>query len=149
MTEQRSEELTCHAGLEPLLALPVVCASISTAESDPPNERDGEYEAFDRHADGGSNSPSSNPTSPFDSERAYRYCKAVAQDPFKPCSHYPAVAGMSTKTALPIRKSLVNRGWIRERTVNSGGRGRARILLEPTPQGIDAVARHEAMGANL
>ena len=133
MTQRNSHKTEIDAGLESLLALPVVPAP--------------RFEGWGLDTTESPVSPPDKPVSPFEHEREYRYCKAVVQTPFKSCSQYPALAGMSTKTALPIRRKLVARGFIRERIVSSGGRGRSTILLEPTQEGTTAVAQHEDRGA--
>lgn len=79
---------------------------------------------------------------PFDSEREFRFCKAVVEEPMLPSSRYPGLAGMAPKTAQPIRESLVAKGYLREHKIETGRRGRSAICLEPLPAGIAAVAEY-------
>lgn len=82
--------------------------------------------------------------SDFASEREYRFCKAVVSHPLRPSSAYPRLAGLSPKTAQPIRRRLVSLQFIRERPLDVGSRGRTALLLEPLPAGIAAVTGYEA-----
>ena len=83
---------------------------------------------------------------PFDSEREFRFCKAVVAEPMLPSSRYPALAGMAPKTAQPIRESLLTKGYLREHKIETGRRGRSAICLEPLPAGIAAIAQHLGSG---
>jgi hypothetical protein len=83
----------------------------------------------------------------FPDEREYRFCKAVFEHPLRPSSSYAELAGMSSKTAVAVRKELIARGLLRERRVDPAGRGRATILLEITDEGLIVIARYEAKGA--
>ena len=75
-------------------------------------------------------------------EREYRLCKAVVDHPLRPSSQYARLAGMGPKTAIKVRQALIAKGFIVERPLDSSGRGRTAILLEPTPAGTDAVAQY-------
>ncbi len=79
----------------------------------------------------------------FADQREYRFCKAVMDHPLQPSSRYPKFAGVSSKTAVKIRRALVAKGFIREQTVDSGGRGRSTILLEPLEACRTALTEHE------
>ena len=81
---------------------------------------------------------------PFDEEREYRLCRRVIDHPLNPSSRYASLAGIKAKTAAVLRRRLVDKGFIRERTVDSNARGRSSILLEALPAGVEAVARYEA-----
>ena len=83
-------------------------------------------------------------SSSFTDEREYRFCKAVEDHPLQPSSRYTKLAGISSKTAVKLRQALVAKGFIREQTVDSGGRGRSTILLEPLEAGRAALAEHES-----
>lgn len=117
-------------GIEALLALPTLAAEefagwgVDHGQSEEPPER--------RH------------NSPFDSQREYRFCKAVADHPLKPSSAYPKLAGMSSKTAQTVRRSLVGKGYIREHTLDTKGRGRSALVLEALAAGQAAVTQHES-----
>jgi len=79
----------------------------------------------------------------FDSEQEFLFCKAVADHPMQASSAYPKLAGISSKTATKVRLQLVAKGFIREHTLDSGGRGRSSILLEVLPAGIEAIKEYQ------
>lgn len=79
----------------------------------------------------------------FDNKRAFKLCKCVMQNPFQPSSQYPRLIGMSPKVVLKLRRQLVEKGLLRERTLDSCGRGRSTIVLEVTNEGRAAVAASE------
>ena len=83
-------------------------------------------------------------SSSFSDEREYRFCKAVADHPLWPSSRYPKLAGVSSKTAVKIRRALVAKSFVRERIVDSGGKGRSTILLEPLEACRTALTEHES-----
>ncbi len=83
-------------------------------------------------------------SSSFADEREYRFCKAVLDHPLQPSSRYTKLAGVSSKTAVKIRRALAAKGFIREQIVDSSGRGRSTILLEPLEAGRAALAGHES-----
>jgi hypothetical protein len=80
---------------------------------------------------------------PFACEQAYRFCKAVVDHPLRPSSEYAKWAGISSKTAVPIRRELVARKFIREHPIAKGGRNGTAICLETLPLGRQAVAEYE------
>ena len=51
------------------------------------------------------------------------------------------IAGMGTKRAITLRRSLVEQGLLREHTVATGARGRNAIVLELTGKAQDAFGR--------
>jgi DNA-binding MarR family transcriptional regulator len=61
----------------------------------------------------------------------------------RPSSQYAKLACMSSKTAVRVRRRLVDAGYLREHTVDSAGRGRSSILLEVLPAGLERIAQHE------
>lgn len=79
----------------------------------------------------------------FDSEQEYALCKAIADSPMQPSSIYPKLAGISSKSAKPIREHLVSKAYIRQHQVDSGSRGRTSILLEALPKGIQALRDYQ------
>lgn len=81
----------------------------------------------------------------FNDDREYRFCKAVIDYALKPSSDYPKLLRMSTTTALRIRQKLVAKKYIRKRTLDTSGRGRSKILLEPTSEGIAAVNNYQSL----
>jgi hypothetical protein len=83
----------------------------------------------------------------FADERECNLLEAVIKAPLQPSSRYPKLAGMSTKTAVILRRRLVERGYLRERTLDTGRRGRSTILLEVLPAGTAAVDMHKSKGA--
>lgn len=84
------------------------------------------------------------PQSPFDDEREYKLCKIILEHPLKPSSQYPQLIRVSHATAASLRRILVRKEFIRERVVDSSGRGRSSILLEIQDEGVAAVAEYEA-----
>ncbi len=83
-------------------------------------------------------------SSPFTDQREYQFCKAVVDHPLQPSSRYPKLAGVSSKAAVKLRRALVAKGFIRERIIDSGGRGRSTILLDPLGAGRVALTEHES-----
>jgi hypothetical protein len=81
---------------------------------------------------------------PFPCEQAYRFCKAVVDHPLRPSSEYAKRAGISSKTAVPIRRELVARKFIREHPIAKGGRNGTAICLETLPLGRQAVVEYES-----
>jgi len=79
----------------------------------------------------------------FDSEQEFSLCKAIADKPMQASSTYHKLAGISSKTATKVRQQLVAKGFIREHTLDSGGRGRSSILLEVLPEGTKALTEHQ------
>ena len=88
--------------------------------------------------------PADEANGPFESEREYRFCKAIVDKPLLPSSRYPKLAGISSKTALRVRRRLVSAGFVRERIVDTARRGPRTLLMEPLPAGQAAVKEHEA-----
>jgi len=68
-----------------------------------------------------------------------KFLRAVLQHPGKPSSSYARLAGMGTKHAIALRKSLVDKDYLREHTVATGGRGRNAIVLELTDKALEAL----------
>ncbi len=116
-------------GLEALGTLPTVRGEGSN---------DGATTAREGAIDGDDGAPG------LDSEPMYRYCKSVADNPMQPSSRYAALAGLSPRTAIPIRRHLVAAGLIRGHRLDSGGRGRAPLLLEPLPPATAAIHAYES-----
>lgn len=77
-------------------------------------------------------------------EHEYHFCKKLIDCPLLPSSQYPKLLRVSSKTAVEVRRRLVERGLIHERRVDQGGRGRSTILLEASKRGREAVAAYEA-----
>ncbi len=125
----RSSATQTAPGLEALLALPVVRGTES-----------GEIRKDTADAPGGSGLPRAR----LDSERAYRFCKAVTEQPLLPSSQYPSLAGVSSQTAKRIREQLLDAHLIREHRFDSGRRGRTAVLLEALPDAAAALAEFEA-----
>lgn len=67
-----------------------------------------------------------------------RFLQAVIQQPGVASSEYATIVGMSGKTAVRIRRQLVQRGYLREYSVAIQTRGRAAILLEPLEPALTA-----------
>lgn len=66
------------------------------------------------------------------------YLRVIMANPGRPSSQYAKLAGFSVRAAQDIRKRLIERGFLREHSVATGGRGRSAIVLEPTEEGIKA-----------
>jgi hypothetical protein len=79
----------------------------------------------------------------FDSPQEYQFCKAVVDNPMQSSSQYHKLAGIGTKTAKQARVQLAAKNYIRETILDSGKPGRSSILLEPLPEGIEAVRKYE------
>jgi hypothetical protein len=73
------------------------------------------------------------------SQDEIRFLEIIINNPGHPSSAYPKLAKMSTKRALAIRKRLVELNYLREEKVNVKNRGRACILLEPTPRASQLI----------
>lgn len=130
MSTQNQVPRKGSSGLESLEALPTIRAA--------------EFADWASQDDGLQGSPTPRSISPFSTDQVYRFCQAVVNHPMQPSSAYPKLAGVSPKSAKPVRRELTEKGLIREHIVDSGGRGRNTILLEALPAGIEAVARHNA-----
>ena len=119
-------------GLESLLALPTV--------------PDSEFSRWDSDKFELDLPQSPRKSSLFSSKLGYRFCRAVVQQPMQPTSTYPKLAGISSKSARELRLQLIAMGFIREHKMNTSARGRASVLLEALPAGIDAVKQYELDG---
>ncbi len=86
--------------------------------------------------------------SPFTNDQEYRYCNMIAQNPLQPSSFYPTKAGVSSKTAQPLRRKLVRLGYICEHVVKKNLKGRSTILLEILPAGKAALDSYEKLNSN-
>lgn len=84
----------------------------------------------------------------FTNDQEYRYCNMIAQNPLQPSSFYPAKAGVSSKTAQPLRRKLIRLGYIREYVVRKNLKGRSSILLEILPAGTAALDSYEKLNSN-
>lgn len=76
--------------------------------------------------------------------------RAVVKHPMRASSEYPKLARISPNTFQKTRPALISRSLIREHKLESGGRGRSTILLEPLPAAIELVLANEngvAMGS--
>ena len=80
----------------------------------------------------------------FQSQQEYLFCKAIVENPMLASSKYPKLAGISSKTAGPLRPKLIAQGLVREHVLDSGGRGPSSLILEATPKGVTAVQEHES-----
>lgn len=93
-------------------------------------------------ADVSAKSPATSaPQKPVLDEAAIRFLKAVLQNHGQPSSAYARLARLGTKQAVEIRNRLVEAGYLRERPVATGARGREAIILEPTPAAYAAVTK--------
>lgn len=62
--------------------------------------------------------------------------KAVVDNPGQPSSAIAKLAGLGTHQAIAVRKQLIELGYLREHSVNTGQRGRAAKILEPLPKAM-------------
>lgn len=69
-----------------------------------------------------------------------RLVQAVVKNPMRPSGEYPKLARISPNTFQKVRPGLVDKGFIREHRLESGGRGRNTILLEPLEAAIELVS---------
>lgn len=96
-------------------------------------------------SESGSQVTPSQPDSPLLNRREFLYCRAVVHNPFLPSSRYPKLAGISPKTAQPIRDRLIVCGLLRTHKQDTSGRGRSSLLIEPLPAALEAVRNWEAV----
>ncbi len=68
-----------------------------------------------------------------------RLLKAIVENPLRPSSEYARLAGISPNSFQKLRPKLIDKGFIRQRKLDSSGRGRSTILLEPLELGKKAV----------
>jgi hypothetical protein len=73
-----------------------------------------------------------------------RLLKAIVENPMHPSSEYPRLARISPNTFQKLRPVLIDKGFIREHKLQSGGRGRSTMLLEP----LDLAKKIVADNAN-
>ena len=57
--------------------------------------------------------------------------KAIVENPMQPSSKYPSLARISPNTFQKLRPIFIDKGFIREHKLESGGRGRSTVMLEP------------------
>ncbi|MBI3835644.1 MAG: hypothetical protein HY287_15060 [Planctomycetes bacterium] len=74
-----------------------------------------------------------------------RFLQAVIDQPGAPSSTYATLVGMSGKTAVRIRRLLVERGYLREHSVAIRTRGRAAILLEPLTPALAVLGNEKGL----
>ncbi len=60
-----------------------------------------------------------------------RLLNAIVGNPMHPSSEYPRLARVSPNTFQKLRSIFIDKGFIREHKLQSGGRGRSTMLLEP------------------
>ena len=81
----------------------------------------------------------------FENDKEFRFCQAVVNQPMQSSSSYSSIAKVSPKYIKQIREQLIAKKYIREHILDSGGRGRSTILLEPLPEGIQAVKEYKEL----
>jgi len=77
------------------------------------------------------------PTTLPDAER--RLLRVIVENPGGTTTSYAKLAHMSPSRAAATRSLLVEKGYIREHRVATGGRGRCAIILEPLGPGRDLI----------
>ncbi len=117
-----------NTGLEALLALPTVAAE--------------EYAAWQP----GSSSRKARPRDGISADRPpalpeaeRRLLRTIVENPGGTATSYAKLAHMSPSRAAAARSLLVEKGYIREHRVATGGRGRCAIILEPLAPGRDLI----------
>lgn len=66
------------------------------------------------------------------SEAGLRLLRVIVEHPLRPSSEYPSLAHISPNTFQKLRPTLVERGLVRERKLESRGqRKRSALMLEP------------------
>jgi len=120
-----------HSSTDPSLNIPTVCAS--------------EFQDWGKTPEINSSSApvAAAKKNFFDSPQEYQFCRAVVENPMQPSSKYPKLAGIKQSSAKPLRDQLIARKYIRQHSLDSGGKGRSSILLEPLPGGVEAVRKYE------
>lgn len=83
------------------------------------------------------------PMSPDISLAEMRLLQAIITHPMRPSTEYAKLAGMSPNTLRKARIALVDRGLIGESKLETAGRGRAAIVLEPLERAQQLVADPE------
>lgn len=134
------EDSSDSRGLDDLLALPVEPASEFAAWS------------ADKHADIFENpleSARAGAAGPILSDAEIRFLQAVVAHPGQPSSAYPKQAGIGAQQAQKARKRLVELGFLREHRVNTGGRGRASLILEPIEAATEALKAAGGTGGTI
>jgi len=71
--------------------------------------------------------------------KAKRYLEVIVSNPGKPSSAYAKLARISNKTALAVRRRLIELGLLKEESLNANARGRSVILLRPTEAALRLV----------
>ena len=66
--------------------------------------------------------------------------KAIVENPMHPSSEYPGLARISPNTFQKLRPILIDKSLIREHKLQSGGRGRTTMLLEPLDSATRIIA---------
>ena len=69
-----------------------------------------------------------------------RLLKAIVDNPLLPSSSYVKLAKISPNTLAKLRLILIEKGFIREHTMDSGSRGRSKRIWEPLEAGRQAIA---------
>ncbi len=88
----------------------------------------------------------SEPAHLFETPQEYRLCKVIADSPMQPSSSYYKLAGISSKTAMKVRKSLAAKKYLKEHSLGTGTTGRSKILMEATAAGVEAIKAYERQG---
>lgn len=82
---------------------------------------------------------------PFDHPRKSRFFQAVHDNPLRPSSEYPGLAGISPKLAIPIRQELLALGLLRQEALDVAGRGRTSLLLTVTEKGRTTLQAYRTL----
>lgn len=92
--------------------------------------------------------PQGSPLGPDLTDAERSYLRTVMQHPREPSGRIARLARLSPKRAQSIRHRLVQLGFLREHAVNTGGRGRSAIVLEPLEPARRILAESDTGGSN-
>jgi hypothetical protein len=80
--------------------------------------------------------PSQQVPPPLLTDSEYRLLKAIVDNPMLASSQYVKLAKISYNTLSKLRPEFIKKGFVREHPIDSGKRGRSKLILEPLEAGI-------------
>ena len=72
-----------------------------------------------------------------------RVLMVIVQNPMLPSSQYPKLAGISPNTWQKLRPLFIEKGWIRQHSLQTGNRGRSTLMIEPLEAGIQLANKYK------
>ena len=75
--------------------------------------------------------------------------RVIVENPMRPSSQYPKLAGISPNTFKKVRPTLKDKGFISEHKLQANTRGRSTILLGPTEQGTKYLSDYDNNKGNI